>query len=43
MVIQGTAPTRDLNGKHGRGKTTNLYYTAILGATLHKEDIGKEL
>ena len=30
------------NNKHGLGKTTNLHYTDILGATLHKEDIGKE-
>ena len=28
--------------KRGLGKTTNLHYTAILGATLYKEDIGKE-
>ena len=28
--------------KHGQGKTTNLLYTAILEATLQKEDIGKE-
>ena len=41
MTILGTTHIRDLNGKHGLGKTTNLHYTAILGATLHKEDIGK--
>ena len=28
--------------KHGLGKKTNLHYTAILEATLHKEDIEKE-
>ena len=33
---------RDLNGKHGLWKTTNLHYTAILGVTPHKEDTGKE-
>ena len=27
--------------KNVLGKTTNLHYTTILGATLHKEDIGK--
>ena len=42
MTIEGTTPTRDVNAKHGLGKTTNLHYTAILGATLQKEDIGKE-
>ena len=36
MVIKGTTSTRDLNGKHGLGKTTNLRYTTILGVTLHK-------
>ena len=30
------------NTKHGLRKTTNLHYTAISGATLHKQDIGKE-
>ena len=34
--------TRDVNTKHGLGNTTNLHYTAILGATLHKEGIGKK-
>ena len=29
------------NQRHGLGKTTNLHYTAILGATLLKEDIEK--
>ena len=28
--------------KNGLGKTTNLHYNAIFGATLHKEDIEKE-
>ena len=33
--------TRDANTKHGLGKTTNLDFTIILRATLHKEGIGK--
>ena len=37
-----TTPTSDLKTKHGLGKIANLHYTDILGATLHKEDIGKE-
>ena len=32
----------DQRPKHGREKTINLYYTAILRATLHREVIGKE-
>ena len=42
MAILGITPTRDVNVKHGLGKTNKLHYTAILGAILHKEDIGKE-
>ena len=33
---------RDINTAYGQGKTTSLHYTAILGATLHKENIWKE-
>ena len=32
---------RDVNAKYGLGKTTNLHCIAILGATLHYEDIAK--
>ena len=42
MTTKETPTTRDLNAKHGLGKTINLHYIAILGATLHKEDIDKE-
>ena len=42
MTSKGTTSTSDVNTKHGLGNTTNLHYTAILGATFHKEDIGKE-
>ena len=42
MTISGTTPTRDIKTKHGLRRTTNLYYTVILGATIHKENIGKE-
>ena len=42
ITIRGTTPTRDVNAKHGLGKTTNLHKIAILEATLHKEGIGKE-
>ena len=42
ITILGSTQIRDTNTKHGLGKTTNLHNPAILGATLHKEDIGKE-
>ena len=42
MTMLWTTMIRDLNAKHRLGKTINLHYTAILGATLHKENIGKE-
>ena len=42
IVIKKTTPTRDLNGKHGLGKTTNLHYNASLGVTLRKKVTGKE-
>ena len=41
-TIQGSTLIKDVNIKDGLEKTTNLHYPAILGATLHKEDIGKE-
>ena len=37
-----TTTIRDLNAKHGLVKRINLHYNAILGATLHKEDTGKD-
>ena len=30
------------NGKYGQGKSTNMYFTGILGAIQHKEVIDKE-
>ena len=42
MTIYGNAPTRGVNTKRDLGKTTNLHYFVILGATLHKEDIEKD-
>ena len=30
--------TRDNNIENGLGKTTNFYFTIILGVTLHKEN-----
>ena len=42
MTIKGTKPSRHPNVEYGRGKTTNLHYTPILGEKLHKEDKGKE-
>ena len=37
-----TTTNRDLNAEHGLGKRINLCENAILEATLHKEDTGKE-
>ena len=42
MTILTTTTIKDQNAKHGPGKTIVLHYTAILGANLHKEGIGKE-
>ena len=42
MTILATTTIKDQNVKHRPGKTIILHYTAILGATLHKEGIRKE-
>ena len=42
MTTLGTTTIRYLNAKHGIGKIITLHYNAILGATLHKYEIGKE-
>ena len=36
------AQTRDTNKENGPGKTKNLHFVVILGATLHNKSIGKE-
>ena len=41
-MTQLTTQTRGANTKHGQGKTIDLHFTVILGATLHKEGIGKD-
>ena len=43
MMTEVTTQTRDNNTKNGLGKTTNFYFTAILGANIHKEGIGKNI
>ena len=37
-----TIPIRDYSAENGLGKTTNLHFMIILGATVHKEGIKKE-
>ena len=37
-----TTQTRGSNTENGFGKTTDFHLNAILGATLHREGIGKE-
>ena len=41
VLFSGTQ-IKDINTENGLGKTTNLQFTVILGATLHKEGIEKE-
>ena len=41
-TTRGAPQISDVNIKPGLGRTTNLYCTAILGATLRYKDIEKE-
>ena len=38
---QSNIQLRDTNGKNGQAKTAKLYFTVILRAIRHKENIGK--
>ena len=36
-----TAQLRDINRKHGQGKTTSIYFGVISSVILHKDSIEK--
>ena len=36
---EATTQIRDTNPENGLGKTINMHFTVILGATLHKESV----